>query len=240
VSYTLPISPQDLPHSICSCGHLQLNCRTMNNVENRFITLVAIIYFIGILGFMIPSLTPTFVWLTPYNIIAAFVFSWIFHKKWEAKHVAIIITVGILGFLLEYAGVKTGSIFGSYHYGHTLGRGWQGVPYLIGLNWAALIFFTSSLLAGRVDNPYAASFLGAAMMTLYDFFLEPVAMRYDFWHWDNSKIPSQNYIAWFIASLLMHLLLHLSTKPQRNKMAGAMYFIQLGFFLILYVWIRLF
>ncbi|MEK0440911.1 MAG: hypothetical protein RLZZ504_1827 [Bacteroidota bacterium] len=212
----------------------------MNNVENRFITLIAIIYCVGIAGFIIPSLNPTFIWLTPYNIIAAFIFAWIFHKKWEAKHVALIITVGVLGFFLEYAGVTTGKIFGSYHYGKTLGRGWQGVPYLIGLNWAALVFFTSSLLAGRFSNPYGASFLGASLMTLYDFFLEPVAMRYDFWHWHRGIVPVQNYIAWFIAAFLFQLLLHLNTKPQRNKMAGAMYLIQLGFFLILYVWIRIF
>lgn len=212
----------------------------MNNVENRFITLIAIIYCIGIIGFMVPSLTATFIWLTPYNILAAFIIAWIFHKKWEAKHVAIIITIGVFGFLLEYAGVKTGAIFGSYHYGHTLGKGWQGVPFLIGLNWAALLFYTSSILASKVNNPYGASFLGAAMMTIYDFFLEPVAQRYDFWHWQNGVIPNQNYVAWFIAAFCFQLLLHLSCKPQRNKMAGAMYIIQLGFFLILYVYVRLF
>lgn len=212
----------------------------MNNVENRFITLIALIYCVGVAGFIIPSLNPTFIWLTPINIIVAFIFAWIFHKRWEAKHVALILTIGTLGFFLEYAGVISGKIFGNYHYGKTLGQGWQGIPYLIGLNWAALVFFTSSLLAGRVNNPYGASFLGAAMMTVYDFFLEPVAMRYDFWHWHLGIVPNQNYIAWFVAAFLFQLLLHLNTKPQRNKTAGAMYLIQLGFFLILYVWIRVF
>lgn len=211
----------------------------MNQVENRFIVLISIIYLVGIVGFLIPSLNPMFIWLTPWNIIGAFIISWVFHKKWEAKHVMLILTIGVLGFFIEYAGVKTGAIFGSYYYGKTLGKGWSGVPYLIGLNWAAMIFYTSSLLAGRVQNPWGAAFLGAMLMTVYDFFLEPVAMKYDFWQWGYYGIPLKNYIAWFAISFGMHALLNLNVKPAKNKLAGSMYLIQLGFFLILYVWVKL-
>lgn len=212
----------------------------MNTIENRFIALVSIVYGVGIAGFMIPSLHSTFLWITPYTILASFIFAWIFHKKWEFKHMTIVSMIGIIGFFIEYAGVKTGSIFGTYTYGKTLGNGFQGVPYLIGINWAALVFFTSSILAGRIQNPYGASIVGASMMTVYDFFLEPVAIKLDFWIWKDGIVPFQNYIAWFIAAFLLQLLLQLSCKPIRNKMAGAMFLIQLSFFLILYVWIQIF
>ena len=41
----------------------------MNTVENRFIAIICIIYSVGVLGFLIPSLNPLFLKLTPFNLI---------------------------------------------------------------------------------------------------------------------------------------------------------------------------
>lgn len=212
----------------------------MHTVENRFIAVVAIIYAVGVLGFMIPALNPIFIKLTPANLIGSFIVAWIFHKKWEFPHIITLVLIGIMGFFVELLGVKTGLIFGNYHYGATFGPKWQGTPYLIGLNWMALIFFTSSLLSGVIKNTTLKSLAGGALMTLYDFFLEPVAMRFDFWTWKNGIIPLQNYAAWFILATSFHLLLHVVSKPIKNRMATALFFIQLGFFIALYILIKLF
>lgn len=132
----------------------------MNNVENRFITLVAIIYCVGIAGFMIPSLNATFMWLTP-TTSSLHLFLRGSSTKMGSQARRLDINRGCFGIFLEYAGVTTGKIFGSYHYGRTLGTGWQGVPYLIGLNWAALIFSplaywqdaSATLMAPRSSAP---------------------------------------------------------------------------------------
>ncbi|MFZ9969855.1 MAG: carotenoid biosynthesis protein [Bacteroidia bacterium] len=211
----------------------------MNRVENRFIAVISLIYAVGIAGFIIPALRPLFIWLTPYNIAGAFAVAWLFHPKWSVGHAAVLALIGVLGFALEWAGVQTGQIFGTYYYGKTLGPGWNGIPYLIGLNWAAMTFYVSSLLAGRSKHNALLSLGGAAMMTLYDFFLEPVAVRFDFWHW-RGPIPMQNYMAWFVASFLFLMLLFSSSKPSHNRVAGTIYFIQLLFFMALFAWIRLF
>ncbi len=207
----------------------------MQTVENRFIWVVSIIYVVGIAGFLIPELNPLFLKLTPWNLIAAFVIAWIFHKKWELSHVLTIIGLGVAGFFVEFIGVKTGVIFGSYSYGSTLGAKWQGTPYLIGLNWAALILYTSSIFAGAVKSNIGRSILAAAVMTLYDFFMEPVAMKYDFWDWKDGIIPIQNYVAWFLIALVFHLILNAIAKPIRNRMAASLFYIQFGFFLILFL-----
>ncbi len=212
----------------------------MQTVENRFIATITIIYLVGIIGFIIPSLNALFIWLTPINILGTFIIALIFHKKWEFNHILMLFIIGIMGFFVEMAGIKTQAIFGSYTYGNTLGSKWQGVPYLIGVNWAALVFYTSSLLAGRIKNNLGVSFLSAGIMTIYDYFLEPVAMKYDFWSWKNNTIPLQNYIAWFFVAFIMHLMLNAACKPIKNKMAASLLFIQMGFFLILHIYVRLF
>jgi putative membrane protein len=192
----------------------------MNRVENRFIAAICLIYAIGLAGFIIPAARPLFMWLTPYNIAGAFAVAWLFHPKWTLAHVATLLGIGLLGFGLEVLGVQTGAIFGSYYYGNTL------------------VFYTSSLLAGRSQNKFLLSLGGAAMMTLYDFFLEPVAVRFDFWHW-RGPIPMQNYIAWFAVSFVFLFLLFSSSKPSQNRVAGTIYFIQLGFFMALFAWMKL-
>jgi len=212
----------------------------MQIVENRFIVVIVIIYLVGILGFVVPSLNPIFIALTPYNLIGSFVIAWIFHKKWEISHVTTLVLIGVMGFFIELLGVKTGLIFGNYLYGHTFGAKWQEVPYLIGLNWAALVFYTSSFLAPRIKNAVVRAFAGGALMTVYDFFLEPVAMRFDFWHWKDNTVPLQNYAAWFVFATLFHLLLSSTSKPIKNRMASTLFFIQGGFFIVLYVFVRLF
>jgi putative membrane protein len=212
----------------------------MHTVENRFIAVIILIYSVGILGFMIPALNPLFLKLTPFNIIGSFIVALIFHKKWEFTPILTLLAIGFMGFFVELLGVKTGLIFGSYHYGATFGPKWQGTPYLIGLNWMALIFYTSSFLGPRIKNVILRSLAGGAMMTAYDFFLEPVAMRFDFWTWKNGVIPIQNFIAWFVIASSFHLLLNMISKPSGNRMASALFFIQWAFFIALYGLIRWF
>ena len=103
-----------------------------------------------------------------------------------------------------------------------------------------MVFYTSSFLAPRIKNTVVRAFAGGALMTVYDFFLEPVAMRFDFWDWKNGIIPLQNYAAWFVFATLFHLLLNSTSKPIKNRMASTLFFIQGGFFIILYVFVRLF
>ncbi|HMQ01191.1 MAG TPA: carotenoid biosynthesis protein, partial [Cyclobacteriaceae bacterium] len=75
--------------------------------------------------------------------------------------------------------------------------------------------------------------LGTALAVLLDVFIEPVAIHYDFWSWENITPPLQNYIGWFVVSSL--LLVIFFQKPDRssNKSAIAFLFIQLGFFALL-------
>lgn len=211
----------------------------MQTLENRFIAILAIIYTVGIIGFSIPSLNPLFLKLTPYNLIISFLLALVFSKKWSFPEISILLIIGILGFFVELAGVQTKLIFGDYSYGQTFGAKWLDVPYLIGLNWAAMIYYSSNILVGRVKNPWIAAGIGALLMTIYDFFLEPVAMKYDFWDWKSHSVPFQNYIAWFVIALIFHRLYNYMAKPTKNKIASSLYVIQLLFFVGLYILIQL-
>ena len=40
-----------------------------------------------------------------------------------------------------------------------------------------------------------------------DFLIEPIAVKYDFWNWSQNEVPKQNYLMWFILSIIMQSLI---------------------------------
>ena len=127
-------------------------------------------------------------------------------------------------------GVRTGIIFGNYHYGNTLGIKLLDVPVIIGINWMILIYCVGCIFH-KIPGPIAVkSLMGAALLTGLDLMMEPIAMKYDFWKWNNSPIPAQNYVAWFVVSFLLLLIFHSLKFNKENKLAPSFYIIQLAFF----------
>jgi putative membrane protein len=80
--------------------------------------------------------------------------------------------------------------------------------------------------------------LGSTLAVLMDTLIEPVAMQYDFWSWNSNQIPIQNYIGWFATSLIMFRLYYLFKAKADNRLALGYYFIQLFFFLSLFLFVR--
>lgn len=198
-----------------------------------------VIYAVGLTGFLVPELQQMVVGLTPVNILFALFLALLFHRKWDAGFVFAGILIALCGWLLEVAGVHSGLIFGSYTYGKTLGYSVLEVPLILGANWFMLVYFTRSVVSGWFKDPAVISVVAAAMMTGFDYLLEPVAIRFDFWSWAGNQIPLQNYIAWFLASLLIHYAFLKTVKVQSNPMAGRLLFMQAVFFAVLYAWVRM-
>ena len=202
----------------------------MQGTEKRVIGIAGIVYAVGITGLYIAGTRNQFIGLTPVNLILSLIAPLIFQKKWTFGLLIALVSVAICGFFIEYAGVHTGLIFGKYHYGTTLGPGWENIPYMIGVNWAMMVYFVVSALSGRIGNAWGIALAGAAIMTIYDFIMEPVAVWMGMWYWAKGIVPLQNYIAWFICSFLLIRLYLWFTKPERNSIAGALFIIQLLFF----------
>jgi len=212
----------------------------VNIIEKRIFLIFAIIYMVGAIGFIIPQLRLFFVPLTPIIILASLIASIAFEKKIAFRTIATLVCIGVMGFFLEYAGVKTGKIFGIYSYGKTLGPGWGSVPYLIGINWIAIIYFANNWSKSYIKNNILAALVAALIAVGYDFILEPVAMAYDFWSWKYHNIPMQNYIAWFGISFLFSLLYQSMHKVIKNKFASGMFLLQVLLFAAIYASLKFF
>ncbi len=138
----------------------------------------------------------------------------------------------VLGFVVEWVGINTGVLFGDYTYGAVLGPKMGGVPLIIGINWVIVLAGTCSL-CDRPGVPSRQKIITAALLaTAFDWLIEPVAVKLDYWTWDDGHIPFFNYASWAGVSLVIASGWY-RLKLRANHFAVALLWIQAVFFAIL-------
>ena len=154
----------------------------------------------------------------------------------SGKKIALFITFFLGGMFVEWLGVSYGLLFGDYHYGRHFGPKLEGVPWLIGVNWAILTFVTGAIAQQWFKAFWLKVSAGAFLMVFLDFFMEVSASKFDFWHWDEAVAPLQNYVAWFGVALLFHWILQRFKGEGNVTFAYHLYAAQLFFFVYFFFW----
>lgn len=197
---------------------------------------VILFHLVGFLGFLSPYAT-LFKLLVPFHLLFMFGLLLWSHGEKNRSFMLVVGLLYVLGFLVELLGVHTGQIFGSYHYGATLGLKVAQIPLLIGLNWVLLIY-SAGVAVNYLPtaNLTLKAALAAALLVLLDFFIEPVAIRFDYWSWMGNAIPLQNYIAWFGFSFLCLIVFYRASFSKKNPVAMVLLLVQFLFFIGLNYW----
>jgi putative membrane protein len=201
--------------------------------------ILIVVYCKGTLGLLSTDLTEKEFYLkfTALNILVTTLAVLSHHKKWDSNFLISCFSVMLFGFFIEVIGTKTGVIFGEYFYGKSLGIKLFNVPLIIGINWLLLIYIISGFLS-FVNNIYVFSTLAAFIMTSLDYLIEPVAVKLDFWQWQNGIIPTQNYIAWFVISILLFYSFRKFSGRINNTFSNIVLSIQFAFFLTLNILLK--
>lgn len=154
---------------------------------------------------------------TPFNLLLGMaLLYWNFPIKRVWPNLLIWSLVYIVGMSVEMIGVNTGFLFGNYWYGENLGPKVMNVPLLIGVNWVVLTFLTANIAKRFIRKSWMASVLGAVLMVLLDFFIEPIAPIFDYWHWQSGVVPLRNFIDWFVISFLLQLLVRKYVPEEKH------------------------
>tara|TARA_B110000285_G_C15138497_1_gene628958 strand:+ start:480 stop:1094 length:615 start_codon:yes stop_codon:yes gene_type:complete len=149
------------------------------------------------------------------------------------RKAAVLSSIFVLGYSVELIGIKTGFFFGEYSYDTALGSKFLGVPLIIGLNWVIIVAASSSIIKYFIKKPLILqALLAAALCTLLDFIIEPIAISYNFWTWTDGTIPFYNYLCWFGFSFLFSTI-YLYRNKEINKTGIIIYIIWTNFFIIL-------
>lgn len=175
-----------------------------------------------------------FISKTPLNLmIGALLLLYLFPINSKKTALPFLICIGV-GIFSEWLGVQYGLIFGNYEYGQNLGLKMDGVPWLIGVNWAVLIFITANIAQKWTKKTWLRPIIGTLLMLFLDFFMEGVAPIFDFWTFTGGVAPLQNYIGWFGIALLLQII-YQSFKVKGNyRMSKQFYLCQLAFFIYFY------
>jgi putative membrane protein len=197
------------------------------------IAVLVIIYLIGLVGLYYQPTRELFMALTPLNLVVSAILLFSFHRQWNPAFGIFAVVVYIFSLLLEMIGTHTGYPFGSYRYGESLGAMVYSTPWIIGLNWLMLVYATGSIARRFPVMRLARAFIGAVLMVILDIAMEPIAMKLDFWQWKGDVIPLSNYVTWFFAAFLFHVLYQLSRFRKTNDFGLALYLTMLGFFVAL-------
>lgn len=200
--------------------------------RQHILTGIAILFhLIGLLGIAVfkserISLT------TPFHLLLMFgllVFSYNSNREVFIKWA---IVAYLCGFWAEWVGVHTGWLFGSYSYGDVLGTKWLEIPLIIGVNWIVVIAGAIAIANRVTKNKWWMPICAATIATAYDWLLEPVAIRLEYWQWAGDEVPMYNYISWWLVSLFPTIIWQ-KMELQPNQFSLNLLIVQVLFFIAL-------
>jgi putative membrane protein len=203
------------------------------SLEYRWIGLLLLCYFFGLLGIAFVEYQYLFLPLTPFNLAFTLFVFYKVNKDFSMKFLLLSCIIFLIGFCVEAIGVGTGILFGSYAYGNLFGIKIFDTPIIIGVNWLFLALSTYGVVQYFTKKAFYLILFPPLLMTGLDFLVEPVAMELGFWNWENDVIPFQNYVMWFATSLIIHGVIY-SFQPAVNaKISCIVLSVQVLFFGIL-------
>jgi uncharacterized membrane protein len=157
-----------------------------------------------------------------------------------------------VSYSLEEIGVRTGMVYGRYHYSDLLGAKLGHVPVLIPLAWFMMIYpswmVAKAVLAGinirTVPGITALAVVAAFVMTAWDVVMDPGMAAGGNWVWENGGayfgVPRHNYLGWLLTTFVVYwiagwLWRGRKRTSQVTKLFEALPVIVYAFFAVRYV-----
>lgn len=207
-------------------------------------TIIIIFFSVGIIGHIVllkPMVQITSLTLF-FLILLISTSNYFFLSKVDRKRFLIFVfMVFTITLIIEIVGVKTSLIFGRYHYPNILQPRIFGVPLIIGLNWVFVVLGSYALSCKLFGNVYLKIIMSAVFSVFFDFVMEPIAIKLQYWEWlDNVGLPSkiipfQNYLSWFVLSLIISYLIYKFKIHYKSNIIITYWFAQLFFFQLLQI-----
>lgn len=194
----------------------------MNTTSNRWIRAATWVLFAAVVYLILTDAIEHWIRLPGLGDIGftlVFVLFSVFHcaacNGWR-KTAAFFTLAAVISFVLEEIGVRTGWIYGAYHYSSMLGPKLGHVPILIPLAWFMMIYASwvvaRGLLRGvdtcSATGMAAQAIVAAMVMTAWDTVMDPGMATAGNWIWEGGGgyfgVPLQNYFGWLLTTFLVY------------------------------------
>ena len=187
-------------------------------------------YISGVIGILTNNQTIDFLSLTPLNLLINAALLLLNHQRGTIKQLIVFLIIAVVGFFIEAIGVNTGLIFGNYVYKTTLGWKFLETPLIIGVNWVLLTCAVVYSIENKIKSKFGIAFASSCLLVVLDILIEPVAIQYDFWSWNEAIVPIKNYVAWFIISFIFCYTIAYYKGNSKNNLAPYLLILQFMFF----------
>lgn len=216
---------------------MKLNSHALSgDDQQKIIITVVAFHIVGLIGLFLPFTHGLFIMLVPWHLLFMLAIVCGSHRPTTGSLFAFAGIIYVLAYIAEWVGVNTNYLFGDYKYSEVLGVKLDGVPLIIGVNWFLLVYSTGILMKrARVRSVIIRVILGALLLVLLDAFIEPVAVRYNYWRWDHDIIPFKNYVCWFLVSVVLLAIFELFKFKKQSIVAPVFLLVQFLFFIILWL-----
>jgi len=195
-----------------------------------------VLYTVGIISHGLDSLYQLMLFITPGSLLLFGLLAFLpYALRFSTREGGFFLFTFAVTLALEIIGVKTGLIFGEYLYGPTLGWQLGGVPLIIGFNWVIVIFGSHALTQRLFTKAWQRIPATGILAFFFDYLLEPIAIRLDYWQWAGGDIPVQNYIAWGLIASFIALGLEFFPVKTSKKLIISYVFLQVYFFIGLHL-----
>jgi uncharacterized membrane protein len=154
-----------------------------------------------------------------------------------ARRTAIFFLISaVVSYLMEEIGVRTGLIYGAYHYSSALGVKLGDVPILIPLAWFMMIYpswmVARALVRGIALNSFAGltatAAIAAIVITAWDVVMDPGMSADGNWVWEHGGsyfgVPLRNYFGWLLTTFLVYWLAGRLWKPAARAISASRLF----------------
>lgn len=213
---------------------MKLNLPGQTPKQAKLTELIVTFNFVGMIGFAIPATQHIFMALVPWHLLLMGIFIIISHTPFSKRFLLFFMLAYTLTFFAEWAGVHTNWFFGSYYYGHTMGLKLWDIPLIMGVTWFLLIYSAGVLMQrSRIQHVLLRVIIGSVILVLLDLLIEPVAMRFDYWHWAGGIVPVKNYWCWLVVSAVMLSAFEAFRLKKQSLVAPVLLLMQFVFFGVL-------
>lgn len=200
-------------------------------MERVMIAVALVFHAVGLIGIGILG-SNAILSSTPLHLLLMSVLLLISFRRQLPRFACWAGVTAVVSFWAEWLGVHTGLLFGNYGYGDALGIKFLEIPLVIGLNWVAVVAGACSISERIATRPWVRVLLAAALATGYDWIMEPVAVKLDYWSWAGAAIPLFNYLCWAGFAAAFATLWQICGL-RGNIFASGLFVIQVTFFILL-------
>ena len=134
-----------------------------------------------------------------------------------------------ISYVMEEISVRTGFIYGHYHYSNMLGPKLGSVPMIIPLAWFMMIYpswrvagvLTRAINSDSLLGRSTQALIAAMVMTAWDMVMDPGNTAAGLWVWERGGIyfgvPRQNYLGWILTTFLIYWAMSILSNGKQQR-----------------------